>query len=139
MSEEVEIDKLEKLIDRCNECKFATCENCEINWIEVQAIKGLLDLYNQEKEKNKELENELDKTTDLLSICNKRLENISRELEITDEHIYGYDYGEIINKIKQEKEKNKEAREYIYDLLNADIPNIGTTDINNLLSILEEV
>ncbi len=41
--------------------------------------------------------------------------------------------------LEQEKEKNNEAREYMYDLLNADIPNVGTTDINNLLSILEEV
>lgn len=36
------------------------------------------------------------------------------------------------------KEKNKEAIDYMYDLLNTDIPNVGTADINNLLSILEE-
>lgn len=39
--------------------------------------------------------------------------------------------------IEQEKEKNKEVKNYMYDLLNTDIPNVGTDDINNLLSILE--
>ena len=52
MSEGEIYELLEKLVDRCNECKFATCENCEINWKQVQAIQGLLDLYNNEKEKN---------------------------------------------------------------------------------------
>lgn len=53
MSEEIAIDTLSRLIDRCKECKFATCENCEISWNEAQSIQGLLDLYNEEKEKNK--------------------------------------------------------------------------------------
>lgn len=47
--------------------------------------------------------------------------------------------GKLRVELEKEKEKNNEAREYMYDLLNADIPNVGTTDINNLLSILEEV
>ena len=44
----------------------------------------------------------------------------------------------ILNLYYKEKEKNKEAINYMYDLLNTDIINIGTADINNLLSILEE-
>lgn len=55
MSEEIAIDTLSRLIDRCKECKFATCENCEISWNEVQSIKGLLDLYKELKERNKYL------------------------------------------------------------------------------------
>ena len=35
MNEEVEENVIKKLIDRCNDCKFATCENCEINWTQV--------------------------------------------------------------------------------------------------------
>lgn len=42
------IEILEKIITRCKECKFATCENCEINWNEVQAIENLI-------QENKEL------------------------------------------------------------------------------------
>ena len=49
MSEEIAIDTLSRLIYRCKECKFATCENCEISWNEVQSIKGLLDLYTHKK------------------------------------------------------------------------------------------
>ena len=32
-------------IVRCNECKFATCENCEISWNEIKVIKKLLIKY----------------------------------------------------------------------------------------------
>lgn len=37
------IEILEKLVERCKECKFACCEQCEINWKEVQAIENLLE------------------------------------------------------------------------------------------------
>ena len=56
MNEEIEEDKLQKLIDKCNECKFSSCEQCNINWTEVQAINSLLDLYNKQKERIEELE-----------------------------------------------------------------------------------
>ena len=59
MSEEIAIDTLSRLIDRCKECKFATCENCEISWNEVQSIKGLLDLYTHKKGRVEELKQEL--------------------------------------------------------------------------------
>ena len=36
-----EKESIKFLISRCNECKFATCENCEINWEQVQAIDKL--------------------------------------------------------------------------------------------------
>ena len=39
--------------------------------------------------------------------------------------------------LEQEKEKRKEALNYMYDLLNEDYPNVGTSDINNLIGILE--
>lgn len=47
MEMEEDIDKLQKLIDRCKECKFATCEQCEINWTEVQAIQNLIAKYKE--------------------------------------------------------------------------------------------
>jgi len=53
MSEDEATEKLKELVARCKECKFATCENCEINWNEVQAIETILDLYQKEKEDNK--------------------------------------------------------------------------------------
>lgn len=49
MGEEIEVEVIERLIDRCNECKFATCENCEINWVEVQAICSLLERYKVQR------------------------------------------------------------------------------------------
>lgn len=42
MSEDEAAEKLKQLVIRCKECKFATCENCEINWNEVQTIETIL-------------------------------------------------------------------------------------------------
>lgn len=110
MSEEVEIDKLEKLIDRCNECKFATCENCEINWTEVQAIKGLLNLYKNIKEIEKSHQEENGKLRVELEQYKLLEANIDKANKIIaenkfDEGLYGL--------LMQEKEKNKELlKEY---------------------------
>ena len=54
MSEDEATEKLKRLVARCKECKFATCENCEINWTEVQAIETILDLYQQKCKQNKD-------------------------------------------------------------------------------------
>ena len=48
---EEDIKKLEKLIQDCKECKFATCEQCEISYTEVKAIQNLI-ARNKELEKN---------------------------------------------------------------------------------------
>lgn len=50
--------EIKELIEKCNECKFATCEQCEYNWKDVQDIKK--DLEENYKEKEKE---------DLVYIC----------------------------------------------------------------------
>lgn len=31
--------KIKELIEKCDECKFATCEQCEYNWKDIQDIK----------------------------------------------------------------------------------------------------
>lgn len=48
---EEDIKLLESQIQTCKECKFATCEQCEISWREVKAIENL-------KARNKKLEYE---------------------------------------------------------------------------------
>lgn len=49
---EEEIKELQKLIDRCEDCGFAACENCEINWTQVQAIKKIISAYKGENNEN---------------------------------------------------------------------------------------
>lgn len=46
-----EIKTIENIINRCSECKFATCENCEISWNEIKVIKKLLIEYNYKESK----------------------------------------------------------------------------------------
>jgi hypothetical protein len=45
---------LEEIINRCEKCNFATCEQCEINWTEVQAIESLIKRNKELEEENKE-------------------------------------------------------------------------------------
>ena len=41
------ISKLSKF--NCSECKFATCEQCEINYGEIQALNTILSDYKKIK------------------------------------------------------------------------------------------
>lgn len=50
MEEDIKI--LETQIQACKECKFATCEQCEISYTEVKTIENLI-ARNEELEENK--------------------------------------------------------------------------------------
>ena len=52
--EEEEIKTIENIINRCSECKFATCENCEISWNEIKVIKKLLIKYKLQRKQIKQ-------------------------------------------------------------------------------------
>lgn len=85
MSEE-EFKKLKQLCNECNECSFPTCEQCEISYSDIQAIKVLLDKYNNQKEeierfKNAEEYAKLGKET-LLDTIHKQKEEIEELKEI---------------------------------------------------------
>lgn len=43
-----DIEKVENLIKRCDECKLKECINCETNWTEVTSIKRIVDSYKKE-------------------------------------------------------------------------------------------
>ena len=87
MNEKNETDKLQRLIDRCDKCDLAECINCEISWTEVQALKGLLDKYNNLKEIEEEHRKENGMLHNIINQDQQDL-NIYKEL------------------LRQEKEKN---------------------------------
>ncbi len=61
------------------------------------------------------------------------------EYEIAQSIVYlSYLIEKKQKELDQEKEKRKEALNYMYDLLNEDYPNVGTSDINILIGILED-
>ncbi len=70
------------------------------------------------------------------------LENLAVDKYIDERKLEEKDVEAIINIIvlyKQEKEKNKKARYYIYDALNNDdIINVGIDDMKIILDMLEE-
>ena len=58
MEEDIKI--LETQIQACKECKFATCEQCEISYTEVKAIENLIARNKELEEENKGLKIELE-------------------------------------------------------------------------------
>lgn len=56
-----DIKSLEKIVERCEDCKFAACENCEINWTEVQLIKKIIKENKELKEGQKEILDKIEK------------------------------------------------------------------------------
>ena len=54
------IKRCKEIISKCDDCKFATCEQCEINWTDIQAIKIVLGnleaLCDMQKSADRELE-----------------------------------------------------------------------------------
>ncbi len=42
---EKDIEKVEELIRKCDNCKLTECINCEISWTEVAAIRRIIDNY----------------------------------------------------------------------------------------------
>ena len=94
-----------------------------------------------------EEENTINSFKRYISSIEQKIESYENE----DEDYYKYEIEElelnlillrkvltILNSYNELRNNNKEAINYMYDLLNTDIINIGTSDINNLLSILEK-
>lgn len=68
-----DIQEVDKLIKKCDECKLNECINCEISWTEVVSIKKITDEYKKILKMNEVLLKE-----------NKELKNkiMEKELEI---------------------------------------------------------
>lgn len=54
------MERVKKLIERCDKCDLKQCENCEISWSEVQALKNLLKAYKEDEEKLKHIKQDLE-------------------------------------------------------------------------------
>lgn len=112
MSEDEATEKLKRLVARCKECKFATCENCEINWNEAQAIETILDLYQKEKEKNKSYNTayslgkafEKQRQNKMIELLISDLQMEGCLIDMTKEEIYRYYDKRILldDKLKEE-------------------------------------
>lgn len=88
------IKRCKEIISKCDDCKFATCEQCEINWTDIQAIKIIL--------------GNLEALADMQKTADRELENAKK---INEEH--KKENGEL-------REKVKELEEYIFIAPNLD-------------------
>jgi hypothetical protein len=78
---EEDIKKLNRLIEGCKECKFAACEQCEINWTEVQAIEHILAEREEDKKKIDKLEESYEEQNDELWERVKQCHNMQTEID----------------------------------------------------------
>ena len=105
MEEDEDIKILETQIQACKECKFATCEQCEISYTEVKAIENLIARYKEVKEREciykttsscvKGLSSEtLNKLNDY--IPKSKAKEKEKELDDEDLEIYDTDSEDVI-------------------------------------------
>lgn len=107
-----DIQKVDKLIKKCDECKLNECINCEISWTEVVSIKKITDEYKKILKMNEVLlkENEelnskipnLEQGTEILMETNTKLTN-----ELNDS-ISKQKIKDIIDRIDYDIKKTKE-------------------------------
>lgn len=107
-----DIQKVDKLIKKCDECKLNECINCEISWTEVVSIKKITDEYKkvlkmnevllkENKELNSKIPN-LEQSTEILIETNTKLTN-----ELNDS-ISKQKIKDIIDRIDYDIKKTKE-------------------------------
>ncbi len=53
-----DIEKVENLIKRCEECKLKECINCETSYTEIMSVKRIVDSYKKVLKENEELKEE---------------------------------------------------------------------------------
>lgn len=79
---EQDIEKVEKLIKKCDECKLNECINCEISWTEIDSVRKLIDRYKEQ--------NDIIKTANIaIKDLQEKLEN-SIPVSLVEEKIEEY-------------------------------------------------
>jgi hypothetical protein len=102
---EEDIEKVENLIKRCDECKLKECINCETNWTEITSIKRIVDSYKKVLKENELAKQSLIKNSNIadernnLLVENQKLKQENEELKIVKSAIQTLQ----INSIEDEK------------------------------------
>ena len=121
---EDDIKRCKEIISKCDDCKFATCEQCEINWTDIQAIKIVLGnleaLCDMQKSADRELEN-AKKINEEHKKENKKLREKVKELEeelysankIINEYLDGIPKQVIKDKIDEINREEQELQKSI--------------------------
>lgn len=98
---EQDIEKVEKLIKKCDECKLNECINCEISWTEIDSVRRLIDRYKEQ--------NDIIKTANIaIKDLQEKLEN-SIPVSLVEEKIEELDnqIKEVINNIENSVDEEK--------------------------------
>lgn len=93
---EQDIEKVEKLIKKCDECKLNECINCEISWTEIDSVRRLIDRYKEQ--------NDIIKTANIaIKDLQEKLENsipvslVEEKIEELNEYYKKEIYPSLIN------------------------------------------
>lgn len=78
-----DIKVLQNIVERCKGCKFATCEQCEINWKQVQAIENLIEGY-KDLEKRYKIRKEI-YNRDIKAVDEKWKSKVREKIEALDD------------------------------------------------------
>ena len=116
-------NRLEKIVEKCEECKFATCEQCEINWSDVQAISivlGNLDaafnMYESAERENKRLRKKVKQLKEENEVYVLNGNNVALEIYIKNKYIPKQKIKDKVKELKQLIERTKNDDQYSHEI-----------------------
>lgn len=123
MSFQESVNRLEKIVEKCEECKFKECEKCEISWSDVQAISIVLgnldaafDMYSSAERENKKLIKKVKKLKEENEIYVLNGSSVILELYIKNNYIKKQKIKDKIKELKQLIEKIKNDDQYSHEI-----------------------
>lgn len=109
MSIEDAIKKCKEITSKCDDCKFATCEQCEINWTDIQAIKIVLGNLESLCDMQKSADRELENAKKINEEHRKENADLMKAINVVEK-----EKGEWIEDCNNLKKKVKELEEDLY-------------------------
>ena len=103
------IKRCKEIISKCDDCKFATCEQCEINWTDIQAIKIVLGNLEALCDMQKSADRELENAKKINEEHRKENADLMKAINVVEK-----EKGEWIEDCNNLKKKVKELEEELY-------------------------
>ena len=132
------IKRCKEIINKCDDCKFATCEQCEINWTDIQAIKIVLGNLEALCDMQKSADRELENAEKINEEHRKENADLMKAINVVEK-----EKGEWIEDCNNLKKKVKELEEDLYStnkIINEyldDIPNQREKEMQAKIKELE--
>lgn len=111
MSFQESVNRLEKIVEKCEECNFKECEKCQISWSDVQAISIVLGNLDAALDMYESAERDLKRQKQINKEHKKINGELREKVKGLEEHLQQFYNGELYT-AKQLKNIEKNQNKY---------------------------